>query len=81
MVDAREALAPLAREQGLAAAALVNVHHFSALWADIEPLVEAGLAAMCFTAYMPAVAPAGGRKPFSARTRWLSDGLARTARR
>ncbi|MDB5865714.1 MAG: comC [Betaproteobacteria bacterium] len=64
MVDAREALAPLAREQGLAAAALVNVHHFSALWADIEPLVEAGLAAMCFTAYMPAVAPAGGREPF-----------------
>lgn len=64
MTAAREALAPLAREQGIAAAALVNVHHFSALWVDIEPLVEAGLVAMCFTAYMPAVAPAGARKPF-----------------
>jgi delta1-piperideine-2-carboxylate reductase len=64
MGAAREALAPVAREQGLAAAALVNVHHFSALWVDVEPLVEAGLAAMCFTAYMPSVAPAGSRKPF-----------------
>jgi len=64
MAKARETLAPIAREQGVAAAALVNVHHFSALWVDIEPLVEAGLAAMCFTAYMPAVAPAGAPKPF-----------------
>jgi delta1-piperideine-2-carboxylate reductase len=64
MNAARDALAPLAREQGIAAAALVNVHHFSALWVDIEPLVEAGLAAFCFTAYMPSVAPAGARKPF-----------------
>ena len=64
MHAAREALAPAAREQGMAAAAVVNVHHFSALWVDIEPLVEDGLVAMCFTAYMPAVAPAGARKPF-----------------
>ena len=64
MRAARDALAPVAREQGLAAAALVNVHHFSALWVDIEPLVESGLVAMCFTAYMPAVAPTGAHKPF-----------------
>jgi delta1-piperideine-2-carboxylate reductase len=64
MNSARDALAPLARGQGIAAAALVNAHHFSALWVDIEPLVEAGLAAMCFTAHMPAVAPAGARQPF-----------------
>ena len=64
MKAARDALAPLARGQGIAAATLVNVHHFSALWVDVEPLVEAGLAAMCFTAYMPSVAPAGARKPF-----------------
>jgi delta1-piperideine-2-carboxylate reductase len=64
MTAAREALAPLAREQGIAAAALVNVHHFSALWVDIEPLVEAGLVAMCFTAYMPVVAPAGAHERF-----------------
>lgn len=61
---AREALGPLAREQGVAAAAVVNVHHFSALWVDIEPLVQSGLVAMCVTAYMPMVAPAGARKPF-----------------
>jgi len=64
MKAVHEALAPLAREQGVAAAALINVHHFSALWVDIEPLVEAGLGAMCFTAYMPAVAPTGARKAF-----------------
>ena len=64
MQAAHAALAPVAREQGVAAAALVNVHHFSALWVDIEPLIEAGLAAMSFTAYMPAVAPTGARKPF-----------------
>ena len=64
MNAARDALAPLARGQGIAAATLVNVHHFSALWVDVEPLVETGLAAMCFTAYMPSVAPAGARKPF-----------------
>lgn len=61
---AREALAPLAREQGLAAAAVVNAHHFSALWADVEPLAEAGLVAIAMTSYMPAVAPAGARVPF-----------------
>ena len=64
MGAARDALAPVAREQGVAAAALINVHHFSALWVDVEPLVEAGLAAMCFTAYMPAVAPVGAQRPF-----------------
>jgi len=61
---AREALAPLAREQGLAAAAVVDAHHFSALWADVEPLAEAGLVAIAMTSYMPAVAPAGARVPF-----------------
>jgi delta1-piperideine-2-carboxylate reductase len=64
IAKAREVLAPIAREQGIAAAALLNVYHFSALWIDIEPLVESGLAAMCFTAYMPVVAPAGASKPF-----------------
>ncbi len=64
MGHAREAIEPLARAQGLAAAAIVNVHHFSALWVDLEPLVNAGLVAMSFTAYLPAVAPAGAAKPF-----------------
>jgi delta1-piperideine-2-carboxylate reductase len=64
MVKARDAIRPVAREQGIAAAAVVNVHHFSALWIDIEPLIADGLAAMCFTAYIPTVAPYGGREPF-----------------
>lgn len=61
---ARDALAPLARSQGLAAAAIVDVLHFSALWADIEALVESGLGAFCMTAYLPSVAPAGAKDPF-----------------
>lgn len=64
MQAAREAIAPLARTQGIAAAAVVNVHHFSALWADIEDLVERGLCAFLFTSYLPTVAPAGATKPF-----------------
>jgi delta1-piperideine-2-carboxylate reductase len=61
---ARHALVPLARTQGLAAAAIADVFHFTALWADVEPLVEAGLVAFCCTAYMPSVAPAGASVPF-----------------
>jgi delta1-piperideine-2-carboxylate reductase len=64
MGKAREAITPLARTQGIAAAAIVNVHHFSALWVDLEPLADAGLVAMSFTAYLPAVAPAGAAQPF-----------------
>lgn len=64
MEAARAQLAPLAREQGIAAAALVDAHHFSALWADVEPLAADGLVALCMTSYMPAVAPAGARVPF-----------------
>lgn len=64
MQAARDAIATLAREQGIAAAALVNVHHFSALWADLEALVEGGFCAFLFTSYLPTVAPAGATKPF-----------------
>lgn len=58
------ALAAQARQQGMAAAAVCNVHHFSALWVDVEPLVQSGLVALCFTAYLPTVAPHGSRQPF-----------------
>lgn len=61
---ARQALAPLARANGVAAAAIANVHHFSALWVDIEPLVDAGLGALICTAYVPFVAPAGASQRF-----------------
>jgi delta1-piperideine-2-carboxylate reductase len=60
---ARDALAPLARAQGVAAAAICDVFHFSAMWTDIEDLVADGLGALCMTAYLPFVAPFGARKP------------------
>lgn len=60
---AQEALVPLAREQGVAAAALVDVMHMAALWPDVEPLAEAGLAALAVTASRSFVAPAGGAAP------------------
>lgn len=61
---AREKIAKLARENGIAAAAITNVHHFSALWVDIEPLVAQGLGALICTAYVPFVAPAGATQRF-----------------
>jgi delta1-piperideine-2-carboxylate reductase len=64
MATARAQLAPIARAQGIASVALVDAHHFSALWADVEPLAAEGLVALCMTSYMPAVAPAGARVPF-----------------
>jgi len=59
----REPLAACARAQGIAALAIVNIHHFSALWAEVEPLAAEGLCVFAFTAYKPAVAPTGGNKP------------------
>ena len=59
----RDALIQAARENGIAAMALVNVHHFAALWVEVEPIAEAGLAAMAFTTYKPAVVPAGAKQP------------------
>jgi len=61
---ARREIESLARENGIAAAAIVNVHHFSALWVDIEPLVAAGFGALVCTAYVPFVAPAGATQRF-----------------
>ncbi|QIB34292.1 Ldh family oxidoreductase [Ancylobacter pratisalsi] len=74
-VDARRTFAPLAIEigvpalveaaktYGIAALAIHDCYHFSALWADIEPAVDAGLAAWCFTIGQSCVAPAGGTRP------------------
>ena len=61
---AREDIAALARTNGIASAAITDVHHFSALWVDIEPLVEQGFGALICTAYVPFVAPAGAAQRF-----------------
>ncbi|MFO1175563.1 MAG: Ldh family oxidoreductase [Paracoccaceae bacterium] len=57
---ARDQFIAAARECGIAAMAVVNAHHFSALWADIEPLAEAGLVCWAYVVGQCAVAPHGG---------------------
>lgn len=52
-----------ARTTGIAAMAVVNCHHFSALWPEVEPLARRGLAALALTPSHAWVAPAGGTKP------------------
>ena len=61
---ARDPLVACASENGIATMSMIKIHHFAALWVEIESLTEKGLCALAFTAYMPAVAPAGGTKAF-----------------
>jgi len=51
-----------AKTCGIAVMPLVGIHHFAALWTEIEPLCEAGLVAFACTSYKPSVIPAGGKK-------------------
>lgn len=60
----RPALVEAAQLQGLAALALINVHHFAALWVEVEAIAREGLVAFAFTSYTPSVAPAGSAQPF-----------------
>lgn len=74
-VDARYGFSPLAFERGkpllvekarrlgLAAMAINNCFHFSALWPEVEAISEEGLVALAMTPSHSWVAPAGGRKP------------------
>ncbi len=59
----RDPLIERARSQGVAALAITDVHHFQALWYEVEPLAEAGLCAFAFTAAFPYVTHPGGRRP------------------
>jgi len=59
----RAPLVERARSQGIAALAVINAHHFAALWPEVEPLAEQGLAAFAFVDSFSYVAPAGGSKP------------------
>ncbi len=74
-VDADNGFAPLAlevgsvpliektRAQGIAALAVTNSYHFSALWPEVERLTNEGLVAFAFVSAKSFVAPAGGTKP------------------
>jgi delta1-piperideine-2-carboxylate reductase len=56
------ALIEAARSNGIAALALTNCYHFSALWHDLDPIVDAGLACWAFTLGQCIVAPHGGSR-------------------
>jgi len=56
-------LAERAREVGVAALAINDAVHFSALWLEVEALTERGLACMVMCPSYSTVAPAGGNKP------------------
>ncbi|SES19446.1 Malate/lactate/ureidoglycolate dehydrogenase, LDH2 family [Tranquillimonas rosea] len=58
-----ESLAEKVRTTGLAALAIRNCHHFSALWWEVEQLSERGLVALAMTPTHPYVAPFGGTEP------------------
>ncbi len=53
-----------ARKNGMAAAAIVDILHFSALWHEVEYLAKKGLIGFAFTVGKPVVAPSGARAPF-----------------
>lgn len=52
-----------ALETGIAAIAISNSHHFSALWLDVEPFANDGLVALTMVNGLRRVAPHGGQKP------------------
>ncbi|MGU7775782.1 Ldh family oxidoreductase [Burkholderia sp. MR1-5-21] len=52
-----------ARTIGIAALAINNCFHFSALWPEVEAIAAEGLAALAMTPSHSWVAPAGGTKP------------------
>ena len=51
-----------AKAHGIAALALTNCYHFSSLWHDLTPLVDAGLTCWAFTIGQCIVAPHGGKE-------------------
>ncbi len=58
----RPAIIKAAKTCGIAVMPMVGVHHFAALWPDLEEICEAGLAAFSCVNYKPSVIPAGGKK-------------------
>jgi (2R)-3-sulfolactate dehydrogenase (NADP+) len=62
-LDAALSASPeIAREQGLAAAAIRNSHHCGAAGHAVERLADQGLVALLFANTPAAIAPAGGRR-------------------
>ena len=57
-----QALIDAAKSNGIAALGLTNCYHFSALWHDLDPIVDAGLVCWAFTLGQCIVAPHGGTR-------------------
>ena len=62
LAQGRSHLIDAAKTCGIAAMPLIGIHHFAALWTEVEPVTEEGLVAFACTSYKPAVIPAGGNK-------------------
>lgn len=60
--EGRAHLIKAAKTCGVAIMPLIGIHHFAALWTEVEPIAEAGLVGFACTSYKPAVIPAGGTK-------------------
>jgi LDH2 family malate/lactate/ureidoglycolate dehydrogenase len=58
-----EPLAQKAASQGIAALAVTDSYHFSALWPEVEMMTDRGLVAFAFVSAKSFVAPAGGTRP------------------
>ncbi len=58
----RAALIDAAKTCGIAVMPMIRVHHFAALWPDLEEICDNGLAAFSCVNYKPSVIPAGGKK-------------------
>ncbi|HCL64657.1 MAG TPA: sulfolactate dehydrogenase [Rhizobium sp.] len=58
-----ELLVPIAREQGIAIAAISRSHHAGVMALTVERFADQGLAAMMFANAPASMAPWGGRKP------------------
>ena len=59
----RRILVEKAKKSGIAALAINNCFHFSALWPEVEAIAADGVAALAMTPTHSCVAPAGGNKP------------------
>ncbi|MGF7160414.1 delta1-piperideine-2-carboxylate reductase [Rhodoligotrophos appendicifer] len=58
----RDLVMDKARHCGIAALSIRNAHHYAALWPDLEPFGEAGLAGLAFVNSLSLMAPWGGTR-------------------
>jgi delta1-piperideine-2-carboxylate reductase len=67
-------LVAAAKKLGVAVMTLTHTHHFAALWPEVEGLARQGLIGLACTAYLPVMAPHGGKRPLLGTIRSPSPG-------